>query len=136
APLVGIGYSRGGRLVMDWAARAGGTAFAPRVQLAGRAVGVLEPRRRIDCDRRAEVALRHIVDTKACQLASYVAFRGDKDDDEDGDTLGSGAEDRGADASAARRRQAVRVDRRTARDRAWGPARAVRILDGRQRQAR
>src|SRR2546430_10399831 len=28
-PLIGIGYSRGGRLVMDWAARAAGTAFAP-----------------------------------------------------------------------------------------------------------
>jgi dienelactone hydrolase len=33
-PLVGIGYSRGGRLVMDWAARAAGTAFAPRALLS------------------------------------------------------------------------------------------------------
>jgi acetyl esterase/lipase len=29
APLVGIGYSRGGRLVMDWAARSAGTRFEP-----------------------------------------------------------------------------------------------------------
>jgi dienelactone hydrolase len=33
-PLVGIGYSRGGRLVMDWAARATGTHFAPRALLS------------------------------------------------------------------------------------------------------
>jgi len=29
-PLIGIGYSRGGRLVVDWAARASATRFAPR----------------------------------------------------------------------------------------------------------
>jgi hypothetical protein len=34
APLVGIGYSRGGRLVMDWAARAAGTSYAPRALLS------------------------------------------------------------------------------------------------------
>jgi len=33
-PLVGIGYSRGGRLVMDWAARAAGTRLAPRALLS------------------------------------------------------------------------------------------------------
>ena len=33
-PLVGIGYSRGGRLVMDWAARAAGTPLAPRALLS------------------------------------------------------------------------------------------------------
>jgi len=33
-PVIGIGYSRGGRLVMDWAARASGTAFAPRALLS------------------------------------------------------------------------------------------------------
>lgn len=33
-PVIGIGYSRGGRLVMDWAARAAGTAFAPRALLS------------------------------------------------------------------------------------------------------
>jgi acetyl esterase/lipase len=33
-PIVGIGYSRGGRLVMDWAARAAGTAFAPGALLS------------------------------------------------------------------------------------------------------
>jgi predicted esterase len=33
-PVVGIGYSRGGRLVMDWAARAAGTKLAPRALLS------------------------------------------------------------------------------------------------------
>jgi pimeloyl-ACP methyl ester carboxylesterase len=33
-PVVGIGYSRGGRLVMDWAARAADTALAPRALLS------------------------------------------------------------------------------------------------------
>jgi acetyl esterase/lipase len=33
-PVVGIGYSRGGRLVMDWAARAADTATAPRALLS------------------------------------------------------------------------------------------------------
>ena len=34
APLVGIGYSRGARLVMDWASRAAGTPLAPRALLS------------------------------------------------------------------------------------------------------
>src|SRR5881396_2311204 len=33
-PAVGIGYSRGGRLVMDWAARAAGTRFEPSALLS------------------------------------------------------------------------------------------------------
>ena len=33
-PIVGIGYSRGGRLVMDWAAAAGGEAFEPDALLS------------------------------------------------------------------------------------------------------
>lgn len=33
-PLIGIGYSRGGRLVMDWAARVAGMPLAPRALLS------------------------------------------------------------------------------------------------------
>jgi predicted esterase len=33
-PVIGIGYSRGGRLVVDWAAREAGTRFAPRALLS------------------------------------------------------------------------------------------------------
>jgi predicted alpha/beta-hydrolase family hydrolase len=33
-PMIGIGYSRGGRLVMDWAARVAGRRFAPRALIS------------------------------------------------------------------------------------------------------